>query len=71
MADSSKTTVSAILMQSGDSPNEPNRVIAYASRKLQKAELNYSTIERELLSLVFGLVKFRYYVSYSPDLSVF
>ena len=68
MADSSKTTVSAILMQSGDSPNEPNRVIAYASRKLQKAELNYSTIERELLSLVFGLVKFRYYVQSRPCL---
>jgi len=32
MADSAKTTVSTILMQSGDSPNEPNRVIAYASR---------------------------------------
>lgn len=62
MSDSAKTTVSAILMQSGDSPNEPNRVIAYASRKLLMREQAYPTIERELLALVYGLIKFRYYV---------
>jgi len=66
MADSSKTSLSAILMQSGDAPNQPNRVIAYASRQLLKREQNYPTIEKELLSIVYGLVKFRYYVESRP-----
>ena len=66
MADAAKTTVSAILMQCGDSPNEPNRVIAYASRQLLKREQNYATIEKELLALVFGLIKFRYYIQSRP-----
>ena len=36
--------------------------IAYASRILNKAEKNYPQIERELLGVVFGVMKFRLFV---------
>ena len=51
-ADSSKTTLSAILMQEGERGDDTPKVISYASRKLLPRESNYSTIERELLSIV-------------------
>ena len=38
------------------------RVIAYASRKLLPRESRYSTIERELLAVTFGLSKYDTYV---------
>jgi len=57
-ADSSKTTLSAILMQRGK-----REVISHASRKLLTTERHYSTIERELLSIVYAVIKFTHYVS--------
>jgi len=54
-ADSSKTTVSAILMQRGEDENETPWVVSYASRKLLDRECNYSTVERELLAIVFAV----------------
>ena len=38
------------------------RPIAFASRTLLPSETNYSQIEKEALSLVFGLKKFHNYL---------
>jgi hypothetical protein len=37
-------------------------VIYYASKTLNDAQLNYSTIEKELLAVAFALDKFRSYL---------
>lgn len=42
--------------------NGNNRPIAFASRALNKAELGYSTIEKELLAIVWGVQHFKPYV---------
>ncbi|CAF1087531.1 unnamed protein product, partial [Brachionus calyciflorus] len=44
-------------------------VIFYASHSLNKAERNYSTIERELLGIVFDVEKFKYYL-YGREFSI-
>jgi hypothetical protein len=41
---------------------EQDKPIFFASRALSKAERNYSTIERELLAIIFGVQKFKYYL---------
>lgn len=57
--DASATGVGGVLTQE---QNGQERVIAYASRSLSRAERNYSVTERELLGLIFCLEKFRPYV---------
>jgi hypothetical protein len=37
-------------------------VIYYASKTLMDAQVNYTTIEKELLAVVFALDKFRSYL---------
>jgi hypothetical protein len=54
--DASNVVVGSVLAQPyDDTMDHPN---AYASQKLNKAERNYSTTEREALSMIFSLQKF-------------
>ncbi|KAM1052512.1 hypothetical protein ACFX2C_000099 [Malus domestica] len=46
----------------GQMRNKQPHVIHYASRTLNDAQLNYSTIEKQLLAVVFALDKFRSYL---------
>ena len=57
--DASGVGLGALLVQYYDGVAFP---IRYASRKLQGAEKNYSTIERECLAIVFGIQRFKYYL---------
>jgi hypothetical protein len=58
--DASNYGLGAVLSQKDDQDRE--HVIYYASRSLNKAERNYSTIERELLGIIYAVEKFRYYL---------
>ena len=57
--DASSVGVGAVLLQKHDGELFP---VAYASKKLNKAQCGYSTIERECLALVFGFKKFNVYL---------
>ena len=52
--DSSKDGIGAVIMQEG-------RPVEYASRSLSPSERNWAQIEKELLSVVFGLERFDQY----------
>lgn len=58
--DASDTGLGGVLTQVLD--NEEEKVIAYASRTLSRTERNYSATEKELLSVLFCISKFRPYV---------
>ena len=49
-----------ILAQPGE--GDLDHPIAYASRKLSFAEQNYTTMEREVVAMVYALQKFRHYL---------
>ena len=54
--DASGLAIGAILTQPGD--DGMDYPIVYSIKKLNKAEINYSTIEREALGMVFALQKY-------------
>lgn len=54
--DSSGFAVGSVLCNCNEKP------VAYASRSLNKAELNYATIEKELLAIVWSIKYFRPYL---------
>jgi len=58
--DASATGIGAVLSHLFHDKRE--LPIAYASRTLQKAELNYSQIDKEALSIIFGVKHFHYYI---------
>ena len=57
--DASNHVVGAIL---GQRVAKVVHAIYYASRTLNAAQINYSTTEKELLSIIFALEKFRSYL---------
>jgi len=59
MCDASDYVVGAVL---GQSKNKKHHAIAYASKTLTGAQLNYATTEKELLAFVFAIDKFRSYL---------
>ena len=58
--DRAKTGLGAVLSQCGDDKHE--YVVAYASRRNNKAESNYSRYEGEALAVVWAVTHFRHYV---------
>ena len=57
--DASGLGLGAVLLQYVDNIPHP---IAFASRKLLDRETRYSTIERECLGIVWGVLKFKFYL---------
>jgi hypothetical protein len=58
--DASDYAIGSVLEQLDD--NNQRRPVAYASRTLNDAERNYSTIEKELLAIVWSVKHFRPYL---------
>ena len=58
--DASNFAIGAILAQPGE--KNMDFPISYASRQLNSAEQNYTTIEREGLGMVYAVKKFRHYL---------
>ncbi|RDX67016.1 Tf2-9, partial [Mucuna pruriens] len=61
MCDASNSTLGVILGQRAG-VGKPVRVISYASRAMDLAQLNYTTTKKELLAILFALDKFRSYL---------
>ena len=59
MCDASDYAVGAVLCQTKD---KKHHAIVYASKTLTGAQLNYATIEKELLAVIFAIDKFRSYL---------
>jgi RNase H-like domain found in reverse transcriptase len=65
--DASDIGLGAVISQLQDGEE---RVIAYSSRTLTPAEKNYCATRKELLSLVYHLKKFKYYLLGGPQFRV-
>ena len=60
--DASGIGIAATLMQEDNEHPDILHPVAYASRKLNTAERNYSTVEQECLALIWGIDKFQLYL---------
>jgi len=60
IVDASPVGLGAILSQTEH--NDTRVIIAYASKALSPAEMNYSQVEREAFAVVWGCKKFRFYL---------
>lgn len=65
VVDASPVGLGAVLAQR-NSPQEPARVISYASRALSPIEQKYSQTEREALAIVWGCEHFHMYLYGAP-----
>ena len=63
MCDASDYAIGAVLGQRED---KKAFAIYYASKTLDSAQSNYTTTEKEFLTVVFALEKFRSYIVGSP-----
>ena len=54
--DASNKAIGALLLQEG-------RPIAFEIKKLDRAQQNYSTYERELYAIIYALKKWRHYLN--------
>lgn len=59
MCDASSVAIGAVL---GQQLGKESHMIHYVSRTLDNAQSNYLTTKKELLTVVFALEKFRYYL---------
>lgn len=59
--DASDTGIAAAVLCQTE-PDEGDVPVCFVSRKLKSAEINYATVEKELLAVVYALFKFRRYV---------
>lgn len=76
--DASNTAIAGILSQ--EFSDNSRRPIAFISRSLNKAECNYSTIQKEALAIIFSVIKLQQYLigidfvietDHKPLLSIF
>jgi hypothetical protein len=59
MCDASDYALGAVLGQTKD---RKHHIISYASKTLSRPQLNYATTEKELLTIIFAIDKFRSYL---------
>ena len=60
--DAAKFGIAACVLQPNSEDTKMLHPIAYASRKLNKAEQNYSAVEQECLAIVWAIQKFQLYL---------
>ena len=58
--DASKRGLGAVLIQMD--PEGKDKPVAYASKSLAPAETRYANMEWEILTVVFGIMRFHYYL---------